>query len=110
MVTRLALYFPDMIMPTQSAFIKGGSIVDNTLLAQELVKGYSRTTLFPRYALKISLQKAFDSISWEFLGSALEAMGLPIVFIDWIKACITTFRFSVSFNDSLVGFLGEKKG
>ncbi|XP_039068832.1 uncharacterized protein LOC120215148 [Hibiscus syriacus] len=61
--TRLALIFPSMISPSQSAFVKGRNIVDNTLLAQEIVKGYSRKSLSPRYAIKIDLQKAFDSVN-----------------------------------------------
>ncbi|KAL4367947.1 hypothetical protein GQ457_05G005630 [Hibiscus cannabinus] len=39
LVTRLAGHFPQIISKTQSAFIQGRSIVDNTLLAQEIVKG-----------------------------------------------------------------------
>ncbi|XP_039019820.1 uncharacterized protein LOC120151429 [Hibiscus syriacus] len=59
---RLALFFPDMISPNQSAFFKGRNIADNTLLAQEIVRGYSRKNLSPRCTIKIDLQKAFDSI------------------------------------------------
>ncbi|XP_039026250.1 uncharacterized protein LOC120159757 [Hibiscus syriacus] len=39
LVNRLTPYFPDMISHNQSAFVKGRNIVDNTLLAQEIVKG-----------------------------------------------------------------------
>ncbi|XP_039038968.1 uncharacterized protein LOC120176645 [Hibiscus syriacus] len=60
--TRLSLIFPCMISPSQTTFVKGRNIVDNTLLAQEIVKGYSRKSLSPRCAIKIDLQKAFDSV------------------------------------------------
>ncbi|XP_039025941.1 uncharacterized protein LOC120159418 [Hibiscus syriacus] len=63
LVTRLAQFFPEIISVSQSAFVKGRSITDNTLLAQEIIKGYSRRNLSPRCAIKIDLQKAFDSIS-----------------------------------------------
>ncbi|XP_038996241.1 uncharacterized protein LOC120120779 [Hibiscus syriacus] len=58
---RLVPFFPAMISQSQKAFVKGRNIVDNTLLAQEIVKGYSRKSLSPRCAIKIDMQKAFDS-------------------------------------------------
>ncbi|XP_038998866.1 uncharacterized protein LOC120124224 [Hibiscus syriacus] len=95
---------------SQSAFVKGRNIVDNTLLAQEIVKGYSRKSLSPRCAIKVDLQKAFDSVSWDFLLKVLAAMGLPCTFCNWIKACITTPMFSLSLNGSLVGFFKGGRG
>ncbi|XP_039033851.1 uncharacterized protein LOC120169819 [Hibiscus syriacus] len=110
LVSRLALFFPDMISLNQSVFVKGRNIADNTLLAQETVKGYSRKNLSPRCTIKVDLHKAFDSIGWDFLMTVLEAMGLPEVFCGWIKACITTPRYSISLNGSLVGFFKGAKG
>ncbi|XP_039009368.1 uncharacterized protein LOC120137752 [Hibiscus syriacus] len=80
LVTRLAQYFPDMISASLSAFVKGISITDNTLLAQEIVKGYSRKNISPRCVIKIDLQKAFDSINWGFMLNVLGAMSLPAIF------------------------------
>ncbi|XP_039050893.1 uncharacterized protein LOC120192126 [Hibiscus syriacus] len=56
-----------------------GSIVDNTLLAQEIVRGYSRKNLSPR-------------------------------FCDWIKACVTSPRYSIALNGSLVGYFIGARG
>ncbi|XP_039002249.1 uncharacterized protein LOC120128690 [Hibiscus syriacus] len=61
-VKRISHLMSMLISPNQTAFVKGRSIVDNTLLAQEIVKGYGRNNISPRCALKIDLQKAFDSI------------------------------------------------
>lgn len=43
-------------------------------MAQELFRGYSRDTGNPKYALKIDLHKAFDSVSWSFIIKALERL------------------------------------
>ncbi|XP_039070407.1 uncharacterized protein LOC120217317 [Hibiscus syriacus] len=107
LVDRLMPFFPAMISQSQSAYVRGRNIVDNTLLAQEIVKGYSRKSLSPMCAIKIDLQKAFDSVNWGFLFSVLEALGLPPIFCNWVKGCITTLMFSVSLNRSLVGFFKD---
>ncbi|XP_039010133.1 uncharacterized protein LOC120138792 [Hibiscus syriacus] len=76
---------------------------------KEIVRGYSRKNLSPRCSLKIDLQKAFDSVCWGFLLNVLEALGLPFIFCGWIKACVTSPRYYISLNGSLVGyFLGAR--
>ncbi|XP_039001503.1 uncharacterized protein LOC120127716 [Hibiscus syriacus] len=49
-VRRLTDFLPEIITLNQNAFIRGRSIIDNTLLVQEMVKGYGRNS-FPRDAL-----------------------------------------------------------
>ncbi|XP_039010000.1 uncharacterized protein LOC120138638 [Hibiscus syriacus] len=110
LVNRLAHFFPSMISLSQSAFLKGMNIVDNTLLAHEIIKGYSRKSLSPRCAIKVDLQKAFDSVCWDFLLKVLVVMGLPCTFCNWIKDCITTPMFSLSLNGSLVVFFKGARG
>ncbi|XP_039068448.1 uncharacterized protein LOC120214692 [Hibiscus syriacus] len=82
LVKRLGAFFPAMIAPNQSAFVKGRSIVDNTLLAQELVKGYVQKSQSPRCAVKIDLQKAFDSIDRNFVLAVLRAINLLDKFVE----------------------------
>nr|GEW11949.1 hypothetical protein [Tanacetum cinerariifolium] len=50
----------------QSAFIPGRNIQDNILLTQELLKGYNRKNGPKRCALKIYLQKAYDTDDGRF--------------------------------------------
>ncbi|XP_039000807.1 uncharacterized protein LOC120126781, partial [Hibiscus syriacus] len=101
---KLTVLLPNIISLNQTAFVKGRSIIDNTLLAQELVKDYGRKIISPRCALKIDLQKAFDSLHWDFLLSILHAIGLPFIFIKWTEACFREARYSISFNGSLIGY------
>ncbi|XP_039004676.1 uncharacterized protein LOC120131861 [Hibiscus syriacus] len=88
----------------------GRNIVNNTLLAQELVKGYSRKTISPRCSLKIDIHKAFDSLHWGFVLAVLNAIDLPPTFIKWVEACFTGARYSISFNGSLIGYFKGAKG
>lgn len=104
------MVLPTIISPCQSAFILGRSIGDNILMAQELFKNYHRNVGPPKFALKIDLKKAFDSIRWSFLLDVLQAFNFPPKFIFWIKQCITTATFSVKINGVLSGYFRSTKG
>lgn len=47
-----------VVSDSQSAFIKGRSIVDNVLLMHELMRNYHRNDGVPRCAIKVDLMKA----------------------------------------------------
>ncbi|KAL0439722.1 UNVERIFIED_CONTAM: hypothetical protein Slati_2455200 [Sesamum latifolium] len=66
-----------LISPSQNAFVPGHSIGDNILLAQELFNGYNQQHLPPRCALKVDLQKAYDTVEWDFLRAVLTLFGFP---------------------------------
>ena len=83
---------PDIISPTQTAFVQGRNIADNILLTQKLMKSYHLDSGLPRCALKIDL-KVYDSISWDCILDILFPMGTPATLLRCIKACITTPMF-----------------
>ncbi|KAL0298190.1 UNVERIFIED_CONTAM: hypothetical protein Sangu_3155800 [Sesamum angustifolium] len=67
MVKRIHRILPLMIDNSQNAFVPGRSITDNILLAQELLAGYNQMRLPNRCTLKVDIQKAYDSVKWDFL-------------------------------------------
>ncbi|GKA67747.1 RNA-directed DNA polymerase, eukaryota, reverse transcriptase zinc-binding domain protein [Tanacetum coccineum] len=73
-----------VISLNQSAFIPGRHIQDNILIAQELLKGYNRKNGAKRCAMKIDIQKAYDTVNWEFLRSSLTLVGFHETMINWI--------------------------
>lgn len=82
----------------QNAFIPDRRISDNILLTQELLRGYHRKKGKPRCAFKVDIRKAYDSVSWEFLFSALHLFGFPDQVVRWIKECVTTPTYSIIVN------------
>ncbi|CAA7030642.1 unnamed protein product [Microthlaspi erraticum] len=56
------------------------------------------------------LQKAFDSVRWDFILSALQAINVPKRFINWIEQCISTASFSVSVNGITGGYFRSTTG
>ena len=101
---RLKKFLLFIIERNQNAFIGGRSITDNILLAQEMVRGYGRTTLSPKCAMKINLRKAFDSLDWDFVFDVMVSLRFSIHHINWIRKCVTTPRFSISINGGLAGY------
>ena len=110
MASRLKRLLPSFISPNQSAFVTDRLLMENVLLASELVKSYHKPSISARCALKIDISKAFDSVQCPFLLSVLEAMGLPEKFIIWIKKCIELASFSAQINGELAGYFNSKRG
>ncbi|XP_020253930.1 uncharacterized protein LOC109830996 [Asparagus officinalis] len=99
-----------LVDEAQSAFVKGRQISSNIFLAHELVKSYNRKHISLRVMLNIDIKKAFDTISWNFLTDMLEGLNFPVVMINWIKACISYPKYSISLNGSLHGYFKGKRG
>lgn len=110
LASRLRTIFPEAIEANQCAFIEGRLLLENVLLASELVDGYHKAQGKARCAVKFDIAKAFDTVKWSFITSVLQAMGLPAQFINWIRLCISTAAFSVSVNGSLEGFFTSARG
>ncbi|KAG7560295.1 Reverse transcriptase domain [Arabidopsis thaliana x Arabidopsis arenosa] len=107
---RLKILLPKFIAGNQSAFVKDRLLIENLLLATELVKDYHKDSISTRCAIKIDISKAFDSVQWPFLINVLVAMQFPPVFIHWISLCITTASFSVQVNGDLAGYFQSARG
>ena len=107
---RLKRLLPEIIAENQSAFVKGRLLMENVLLASELVKDYHKDTISPRCVMKIDISKAFDSVQWAFVLKSLSALGFPKKFIHWIELCITSPSFSVQVNGDLVWYFQCSRG
>ncbi|KAL0293691.1 UNVERIFIED_CONTAM: hypothetical protein Scaly_3136600 [Sesamum calycinum] len=110
LVKRLQRVLPLMIDHSQNAFVPGRSISDNILLAQELLAGYNQARLPARCMLKVDIQKAYDSVEWDFLLETLRLFNFPQQFIILIKQCVSTASFSISLNGSIYGFFKSSRG
>ncbi|KAL9816934.1 putative RNA-directed DNA polymerase [Arabidopsis thaliana] len=110
LAARLKAILPPIISHCQSAFMPGRLLLENILLATEIVQGYNKKNISPRAMLKVDLRKAFDTVSWDFILSTLRAINCPDIFIGWIYQCLTTASFSISVNGHTGGFFRSSHG
>jgi hypothetical protein len=110
LTNRLVAGLDEVISSNQGAFVPKRSIMDNILLAQELVCNYHRTVSKARCTLKIDLMKAYDSFNWDYVLHCLGCLGAPTLYVNWVKECITSPRFTLALNGTLVGYFKGRKG
>ncbi|GJY95063.1 RNA-directed DNA polymerase, eukaryota, reverse transcriptase zinc-binding domain protein [Tanacetum coccineum] len=90
---------PNKVYESQAyAFTWHAYLKIKLLISQELLKGYNRKNGAKRCAMKIEIQKAYDTVSWDFFRHALILVGFHEVMISWIMTCITAASFSICIN------------
>ena len=109
---RLKRILPEIISPTQSAFVPGRLITDNALLAFECLH-YIQHKKNPENsycAYKLDLSKAYDRVDWDFLQQAMEKLGFAHQWVQWIMTCVTSVRYSVKFNGAILDSFAPTRG
>ncbi|GKA12795.1 RNA-directed DNA polymerase, eukaryota, reverse transcriptase zinc-binding domain protein [Tanacetum coccineum] len=111
---RLKKYLGKLVSQNQSAFIPNRQIQDNILISQELLKRYNKKNRPKRVALKIDLQKAYDTVNCNFLEDILNGFGFHRKMVNWIMKCVTSTSFLIAVNGESCGFfkggLGLRQG
>lgn len=110
LANRLRVLLPKFIFQNQSVFVKDRLLMENMLLATELVKDYHKGSVSPPCAMKIDILKAFDSVEWDFVLNILFALHLPENYIHWIRLCISIASFSIQVSGELAGFSNSERG
>ena len=59
---------------------------------------------------KLDIEKAYDSINWNFLMKVLHKMGFGSRWMEWIWWCISTAKFSVLVNGVPTGNFSNSRG
>jgi hypothetical protein len=112
LVNRLRPILGDVISINQSAFVPGRLITDNALVAFECIHFIETNSKEENNfcAYKLDLSKAYDRVNWGFLRKAMERMGFAHRWMDWIMSCVTTVRYSVKFNGTILDSFSPSRG
>ena len=109
LANRIKRVMDKVISKSQNAFVEGRQILDAILIANEIVDSTLRRKECGLIC-KLDIEKAYDSINWDFLYQVMGRMGFDSRWMSWIKWCISIASFSVLFNGSLVGFFQSSRG
>jgi hypothetical protein len=112
LANRLKLCLDKCISEKQSAFVEGRSILDNALIAMEVIHALKRRTRGNKgeLALKIDISKACDKVDWGFLKGMLNRMGFLDKWVQWMMMCVSTVNYSVLMNFDKVGPIYPGRG
>jgi hypothetical protein len=100
LANRLKKILPQIISPTQSAFLLGRLISDNILATYETLhtmhtgmkgkKGFM--------TVKLDMSKVYDQMEWRFLEAVMCRMGFDIRWINLIMMCVKIAHYTVMVN------------
>lgn len=110
LVKRLKLILPKLILPSQTTFVQRRHLLENTILASELIYGYHKNKGSKKITIKVDIAKAFDTLSLDFLFSCLQGLGIPNQMLHWLTSCICKTRFMVSYNGTVNGYFKGTRG
>ena len=96
---RLKKVMPLIIDERQSAFIGGRHLLHSVIIANEVVEEAQRSQK-PCLVFKVDYEKAYDSVSREFLIYMLRRMGFCSKWIQWIEGCLRSASISLLVNGS----------
>lgn len=102
---------PKIISLSQSAFVLGRLIVDNVLVAFELIHymKWKNRGNYAFVALKIDINKVYDKIDWSYLKLILIRMGFANRWVNLIMLCVTSVRLNFIVNNQIVGPLTPQR-
>ena len=109
LANRLKRVMSKLVNIAQNAFVAGRQILDASLIANEVIDSIAKKK-DKGILYKLDIEKAYDTLNWNFLPSSLQKMGFGERWIEWIKWCITTVSFSVIVNGSPVGYFKSTRG
>ncbi|EOX94469.1 Uncharacterized protein TCM_004053 [Theobroma cacao] len=84
LTNRIKPILNQVIADNQSAFVPGRLILDNIIVAHEIIHHLhnKRQGSMGKFALKLDMSKAYDRVEWVFVQEIMKKMGFNNLFVD----------------------------
>lgn len=99
MSLRLAPVLRTLVTPNQCASIRGRSILDNYMLAQQLAKSFHAAKA-PTVLLKLDIDRAFDTVSWTFLIELMQHLRFGQAWINLVCLLLSSASTCILVNSN----------
>ena len=112
MANKMKHYLLDMIDGNQSAFVPDKQILNNALVAFEIIHHLKNRRRDRGYqmALKFVMSKAYDRVNWDYLERVLGRIGFSDRWVRLMMTCVRTVTYSVVFNGKQCGRFASARG
>ena len=112
LANRLKAILPIVITKNQSAFTFDRLIIDNVLVAFELMHylNHKSDEKDNFMSIKLNMSKAFNRVEWGFVKGVMERLGFDGKWISLIMQCISSVFYSIIINGEAYGSIIPTRG
>ena len=109
---RVKPMLPCVTSDSQSAFVLGRLITDNTTIAFEMVHRVwnRRWGKVGHMTVKLDISKAYDRVEWDFLEKIMTSLGFPVQWMNLATSTVRSALYSVIVNGELCGYITPSRG
>ena len=110
LAARLLPHMPKLIHTDQTGFIPGRNTATNIRRLYRLLRSANRMGQRAAVALSVDIEKAFDSLEWEYLYEVMAKMKLGEGFINWTRLLYAGPTARVKTGNMISGVLQIQRG
>jgi hypothetical protein len=109
---RLKQVLPEVISPSQSAFVPGRLISDNILIAYEMTHYMQKKKKRKEgcAAIKLDMIKAYDRVEWSFLQAMMLKLGFSQGWVELVMRCVTSVSYKIRVNGQMTEAFQPERG